>query len=105
MKWADTKITIKLYDKDDVTINAKCKGIFAIHDIMDDGQASDLTGVKSLTHIPSGSTLIKQSTIGKLYRAAKQLQNLDWEGIEYGEKPPETFDMDGFRHIQYMFSD
>ena len=101
MKWVNTKITICVHGEDGPEtkdITAKCKGIFAINDNIDDPD------LKTLTHIPSGMSLILESSIGLLYRATKQFEMLDWHGIKAGQKPPKTFDIERFRQIQSSFS-
>ena len=99
MKWSN-ETTITVYTNPDRTpkdIKARCKGIFAIHDDLDEPET------KTLTHIPSGMSLISKSGTHSLYRAVKQLSSLDWTGVEDGEKIPETFDIEKFRSIQRLF--
>ena len=103
MKWSNAKITIYVWSDDGKNsvrkdITAKCKGIFAIHDNYENPE------LKTLTHIPSGMSLIKESTIGLLYRATKQFEILDWDGVEAEQKPPKTFNLERFRQIQSSFS-
>jgi len=101
MKWVNTKITIQTHDGEKV-VDAKCKGIFAIHDFITNKEK--YKKYKTLTHIPTGVAIILTATIEQLYRAVKQLDKLDWTNVENGEKPPATFDLELFKKIQNEFS-
>ena len=103
MKWSNAKITIYVWSDDGKNsarkdIIAKCKGIFAIHDNYNNPE------FKTLTHIPTGKLLIAESSTMKLYKATKQLELLDWEGVDEGKKPPKTFNLEKFREVQQLYS-
>ena len=98
MKWTTKKINISMKDGNE-TIEAKCNGIFAIHDFIP-LYKGNYKNLKTLTHIPTGRALILRSTTGRLYRAVKELDKLDWEGVAPEVSMPATFDMEVFRKIE-----
>jgi len=99
MKWSDCKITI--YDKDHkpIEIEAKCKGLFAMHKSLDD------ENLLALSLIPLGANILNETTKGRIYKAVKELEQLDWSQVkEYNQKPPESFEYNKFRSIQNLYS-
>ena len=101
MRWANTKITVRTTEGSK-EVPAKCKGNFAIHDFQTDSEKHK--HFKTLTHIESGMAIIQTSSIGLLYKATKRLNCLDWQGVENGKTPPNTFDREELRRIQRNFT-
>jgi hypothetical protein len=99
--WEDGKINVITRLGDDIEIDAKICGIFAVHNSVTNYGIDPR--FYTLTHIPTKSLIFTNESKKKIYQGYLELKDLQWDLVHDWQKIPDGFEIGKYREIKSKY--